>query len=63
MQDTLPPLGFKTYFVRVVTNESVVMKGLTVTSLTPTKRIPRNVKDDIFLENEVRTSREISIYY
>ena len=55
----LPPLGFKTYFVRTVTNVSAVRKGLQITSLSPTKKIPRNVKDDIVLENEVHKYREL----
>ena len=51
-QDNVPALGYKTYFVRVSTNESVV-KGAKITTLSPTKKILRSVKEDIPLENEV----------
>ena len=51
-QDTLPALGFKTYFIRATTNETA-LKGAKVTRLTPTKRMVRNVNDDIPMENDV----------
>ena len=51
-QDILLALGFKTYFVRVSTNESTI-KDAKVITLSPTKKIPQYIEEDIPIENEV----------
>ena len=51
-QDTLPALGFKTYFIRT-TNNQTALKGAKVTMLTPAKKIAQNVDEDIPMENDV----------
>ena len=48
MQDTLPPLGYKTYFIRTVSST----KGSGIES-PQTKKLPREFDDDIYLENDV----------
>ena len=50
MQDTLPALGYKTYFIRTVSST----KSAKVASLPERKKFPREVHDDIYLENDVR---------
>ena len=52
LKDLLPPLGFKTYFVRMGFNESAI-KGAETITLTPAKKIVHNIKEDIPIENEV----------
>ena len=51
-QDTLPALGFKTYFIRTSTNETV-LKGARIARLTHAKRIAQEVDEDIPMENDV----------
>ena len=59
VQDTLPSLGFKTYYVRAVANESAAVGCEKVTTtLSTTKNIPQDIDDDFLLENEV-----VHIYY
>ena len=52
-QDTLLALGFKTYFVRASSTKEAVVKGTKVTALSPTKKFPKHVKEDIPIENDV----------
>jgi hypothetical protein len=52
-QDTLPAAGFKTYFVRTVSDRSNAQDGAKVTTISPTKNIPRNIQQDVVLENDV----------
>lgn len=54
IQPKIPPLGFKTFFVREAT---VVMaaESAKVSTLTAPHVIPRNVEADITIENDVIT--------
>ena len=51
-QDTLPATGFNTYFIRTVSDRSTA-EGAKVTTVSPVKKIPRNIEQDILLENDV----------
>ena len=50
MQDTLPALGYKTYFIRTVSS----IKSAKIASLPERKKFPQEFHDDIYLENDVR---------